>query len=90
MNLFNLLNEGVAKGKLSVKSIADNIRYNLDKFMPDDEEMQNQWYDGTLQDRIDMLESEVDNFFEQYYDSPKEMQFISNHRREILKAAAEL
>lgn len=92
MNLSQLF-EGVTKSKkpspsAQIKEIAQNVSYNMDKFMPDDEEMQDEWESASLNDRVDMLDSFVDEFFEQYYSSEKEMEFISQHRQEILKLAA--
>ena len=92
MNLSQLF-EGISKSKkpspsVQIREIADNISSNMDKFMPDDEEMQDEWESASLKDRVDMLDSFVDEFFEQYYDSPKEMAFISQHRHEILKLAS--
>ena len=69
----------------TIDSIASEARYKMDKWLPDDPEMQDDYFEGSDEDKYSILDEYIDEYFEMYIEkTEKAMDFISQHRSEII------
>jgi hypothetical protein len=87
----SMLNE---EEKWSIEELADTASYNMDKWMPAGPDTQDEFEEGSMADRIDMVMDNIDNFFDRevrgYSGEEREdlEDFISDNYHDIVRAIA--
>lgn len=83
-------NVPVSRSADRIEEIASQAVYDADRWMGDgaDEEATEEFYSSSLSDKIEVIRENIDSFFEQEYESQKDMAFISKHRNAIIELVA--
>lgn len=68
-----------------INDIVQTIAWKVDKWMPEDRDLQDEYYASDKEGREGIVDEFIDKGFYRYYESADDQEFINTHRNKIVE-----